>query len=162
MVDQDLMTATDELVGEITSFDVISFVEGAIGLGWGLFSADFAAQLIGGMLQGQRRAVRFLAEIGTKGALTVAYIFGRRFGGELITTILGLAAVGSGVSLVLQIIDAIAETAARIATGELSVGGSTLGSGDTQSDKADVGDEGFGDEISPHDDGGGGAAEMTV
>lgn len=151
MVDQDLMTATDELVEEIVQFDLVSLVEGVSGLGFGLFSAEFVAQLAGGMLAGRRRMVRFLGEVLAKAGLTGAFIIARRFGGDLLSVLFGMAAVGSAASIILQVIEAVAETAARISTGELGEMGAH--DEDTQSDRAAIDDSGYG---------GGDSAAMSV
>lgn len=156
MVDTQLTSATEDLTDIVTDLDVVSLITGAAGLGTGLFAAEFAAQTVSGMLSGQSSTVRFIAEILTKGVLAGGTIFLARnvVNSQLLFVILGMAGVGVGISAVLQIIETIADTGARLVQGDL-MGGSSDGS--TSGSAPSAGDIDISQSFSP-DTGGSSAA----
>lgn len=122
MVDTQLTSATEDLTDIVTDFDVVSILTGTVGLGTGLFAAEFAASLVSGMLEGQSSTVRFIAEVGTKAVLATGTIFGARMfmSSGIGFVLLGMAGVGIAVSAVLQVIEAIADTGSSIVRGDIS------------------------------------------
>lgn len=157
MVDQGLRTLTNEFTGLVTGFEVVPLAQAGIGLGTGFFSAEFFAQLIGGMVSDRGRIVRFAVEILSKLGVTGAGLILRRVvSGQLWMVLAGLVAVGASLSTIFQVLEAIAETAARIATGELGALEQGSHQDETQSESTTVDSSGYGN------DAGGQTADATV
>lgn len=128
MVDTQLSSATGNLVGLVENFDVVSLVEGVTGLGIGLFSAEFVASLASGMVSGQSNVVKFIVEVLAKAVVTGGFAFAySMMSSPLLAVIMGMAAVGSATSIVLQIIDSIAQTGAKLTSGQSLTGGAPTG-----------------------------------
>jgi len=118
MADADLQTAASELCGEFTSLDVRSILVSTAGLGLGLFSAEFFAELAGNMLGSTSRRTRSAVEIFTKFGTAGLHLALRRIiGGPMLGVVLALGAVGSATSAVLQIIEV---AVSALQTGEVA------------------------------------------
>lgn len=163
MVDTQLTSATEDLTDIVTDLDVVSLVTGAAGLGAGLFAAEFAAQFVSGMISGQSSTVRWIAEILTKGVLAGGTIWVARnmVNSQLLFVILGMAGVGIGISAVLQVIETVADTGARLVQGDLMNGGSSDGSTSGSAPSSGVGDIDISQSFSP-DAGNSGAAASAA
>lgn len=108
MVDADLQTATAELAGEFEGLDVRSIMVTGAGLGLGLFSAEFFAEITGNMFGGssiaRRNGVEILTKFGVSGG---AFMLRRFIGGPLVGAMLILAAVGASTSAILQMVEVV-------------------------------------------------------
>lgn len=129
MVDADLATAAEELRGEFEQLDPMSIAVTGGGIGIGLFSGEFVAEIVGNTFASGGGRTRTAVEIASKFGTAGAFILGRRFvGGQLLGVLMILAAAGSAASGVLQMFESVLSV---IQTGEIT--GSAPGQGDFKS-----------------------------
>lgn len=126
MVDADLATAAEELRGEFEQLDPMSIAVTGGGIGIGLFSGEFVAEIIGNTFTSGGGRTRTAVEIASKFGTAGAFILGRRFvGGQLLGVLAILAAAGSAASGVLQMFEAVIS---GIQTGEFTGSATANGS----------------------------------
>lgn len=145
MVDTQLENATGDLIGLVENFDIVSLVEGVTGLGIGLFSAEFASSFVADLMPSSGSTVTFITDLITKGLVTGGFSFAYSMvSSPLIAVLLGMAAVGSATSIVLQVIDAVASTGANFVTGQGVSGGAPAQAQSMGGQNASVEDNSFG------------------
>lgn len=106
MVDQDLRSAANELAGEFEGLDPVSIVTTGLGIGTGLFAAEFVAEIVGNTFAPEPGRRRIAIEVASKLGLAGVHVFARRFvGGQFVGVMLILAAAGATASAVLQVVE---------------------------------------------------------
>lgn len=122
MVDQDLQQATDQLVGELVEFDIVTLLTGGVSLGAGLFVGEVLGNFVRGMLSGQRPTIRTLAGLAARGAFSAILVAARGMFGPLADVAFGMAAFGNVVGMLFELLEGASDVVADLLAGTEIVG----------------------------------------